>query len=260
MGLLVGLVAAPCIGPVVVALIGVVGASRSVGLGAITLFALGMGLAVPYLALGFGLIKALPRAGEWLVAMKRIFGLLLFGMGIYYLRPLLGSTVYRYVFSLYGVMAGAYLILLDKTAQNHAKFLAFKRGVGACAIALGIYAFEPSAGDATKTAIAFVDVADFNAFQSRLVRARADGKNVLVDFGATWCAACTELDEETFHNAGVVKATGEYISLRVDLTDFDGDRAKPFRALFDIAGLPTIVHLTPESSRASTRTDQAYAK
>src|SRR5581483_3975017 len=260
MGLMVGIVAAPCIGPIVVALIQVVGKSGNVALGLVTFFALGIGLATPYLFLGFGLIKALPRAGEWMVAVKHIFGLLLFGMGLYYLRDLLGPKPYQIVFSLFVIGSGLYLLFLDKAGQTAVRFQVFKRIVGSVAVILGIWFLLPRGGapaqvqaGAAPTAIVFEQPAtDFAALQARLDEARKQNKPVLIDFWATWCAACKELEEKTFKDPEVAKATGDHLALRFQLEDFDSDKVKPFLKTFGIVGLPTVVHLVPTGKGAKT--------
>ncbi len=255
MGLMVGLVAAPCIGPVVVALIKVVGDTRSVQLGLVTFFTLGIGLATPYLLLGFGLIKALPRAGEWMVAVKHIFGLLLFGMSLYYLRGLMAPNVYRVVISLFAVGSGLYLLFLDKAGKAAIRFLRVKQVAGALAIALGIWLFLPKNGTETttmgttgaaKTAVVFETPKDYATFQARLQQAKAEHKEVIIDFWASWCAACKELDETTFHDPNVVRATDNFVALRFRLEDLEGGQAQPFVKNFNIVGLPTVVHLVPD--------------
>lgn len=249
MGLMVGIVAAPCIGPVVVALIQVIGSTRNVALGLGTFFTLGVGLSTPYLLLGFGLIKALPRAGEWMVAVKHIFGLLLFGMGIYYLRDLLGPQAYRYTITIFAVLAGVYLLLLDKSGSAAVKFQRFKQGVGIAAIALGIFLFVPKA---QAKGIAFEALQpDIVALQKRLDQAKKAHKEVLLDFNATWCAACKELDERTFRTPEAAKATEGFVLLKMPLEDFESDKVKPFLKTFGIVGLPTVVHLVPDNGSDS---------
>jgi thiol:disulfide interchange protein DsbD len=254
MGLMVGIVAAPCIGPIVVALIQVVGKNGDVALGLITFFTLGLGLATPYLLLGFGLIKALPRAGEWMLAVKHIFGLLLFGMGIYYLRDLLGPRFYPSVLTLFLLAAGLYLIFLDKAGRAAARFLLFKRAMGIAAIAFGLWFFAsnrqapPTAPNAKATEIVFETPNGFSGLQARLQQAQAQHKQVLIDFWANWCAECKELDAKTFRDPQVAQATNGFVTLRFQLESFDTDDAKPFVKAFGIVGLPTVVHLVPTGS------------
>lgn len=253
MGLMVGIVAAPCIGPVVVALIQIVGETRSIGLGLVTFFILGVGLATPYLLLGFGLIKALPRAGEWMVSVKHIFGLLLFAMGIYYLRDLLGPKTYPMVMTLFLLWSGIYLIFLDKAGRSAAKFQMFKNFAGVASFALAAYMVWPVLNPPPPVKqIAFETPGDFAGLEAKLEEARRQNKRVLIDFWATWCAACKELEEKTFTDPEVIKYTEDYIALRFQLEDFESEKVRPFLEKFQIVGLPTVVHLIPKQDETAT--------
>ncbi|MCZ6600579.1 MAG: protein-disulfide reductase DsbD family protein, partial [Acidobacteria bacterium] len=85
MGLIVGLVAAPCIGPFVVALLATVAREGDPVLGFWKFFALSLGLGTPFLFLGAfsGSFARLPRAGMWMEGVKHIFGLVLLVMAAY---------------------------------------------------------------------------------------------------------------------------------------------------------------------------------
>jgi thiol:disulfide interchange protein DsbD len=86
MGALLGIVAAPCVGPVVAALLTYVGSRGEPLLGFSLFFVLALGLGVPYLLLGTfsGAIKSLPRSGAWLEKSKKLFALpLLIAAGYY---------------------------------------------------------------------------------------------------------------------------------------------------------------------------------
>ena len=90
MGLLVGIVAAPCVGPFVLGLLAFVAARQSAGLGFLFFFVLSLGLGLPYLFLAAfsGSIAKLPRAGQWMEGIKKIFGWVLLAMAAYFLRPI----------------------------------------------------------------------------------------------------------------------------------------------------------------------------
>jgi len=97
-GMLVGVFAAPCIGPPVIALLAAVAANGNplFGLSAFFVFSLGLGL--PYLLLGTfsGLIAKLPKAGNWLIWVERIFGVILLGFSFFYLQLALRSDLVRW--------------------------------------------------------------------------------------------------------------------------------------------------------------------
>lgn len=94
-GMLVGIFAAPCIGPPVLALLAAVAnnGDPKFGFFAFLIFSFGMGL--PYLLLGTfsSLITKLPKAGGWLIWVEKIFGVILVGFGIFYMALALHLNV-----------------------------------------------------------------------------------------------------------------------------------------------------------------------
>ena len=86
MGALLGVVAAPCVGPVVAALLTYVGTKKDPQLGFLLFFFLSLGLGLPYLLLGIfsGTLKSLPRSGAWLERSKKIFAVPLLLAALYY--------------------------------------------------------------------------------------------------------------------------------------------------------------------------------
>jgi thiol:disulfide interchange protein DsbD len=91
MGVVVGVVAAPCIGPFVLSLLLFVGQLANPAHGFLLFFALGLGMGLPYVILGVAVNQAiqLPKAGKWLLWVKRLLGVVLLGLALYFLRPLL---------------------------------------------------------------------------------------------------------------------------------------------------------------------------
>jgi len=87
MGAMSGLVAAPCSAPVMAAVLTWVTATRSASLGFLYLFAFSLGMCTLLVAVGLsaGTIARLPRAGTWMLWIKRLFALLMLGAAQYYL-------------------------------------------------------------------------------------------------------------------------------------------------------------------------------
>jgi thiol:disulfide interchange protein DsbD len=87
MGAASGLVAAPCGAPVMAALLTWVGTTRSAILGFTYLFVFSLGMCSLLVAVGFaaGGVLRLPRAGPWMVWVKRGFAVVMFGVAEYYL-------------------------------------------------------------------------------------------------------------------------------------------------------------------------------
>jgi thiol:disulfide interchange protein DsbD len=82
-----GLVAAPCGAPVMGAVLGWVALTQSAALGFLYLFAFSLGMSVLLIAVGLsaGSAVRLPRAGTWMLWVKRGFALVMLGAAEYYL-------------------------------------------------------------------------------------------------------------------------------------------------------------------------------
>ena len=226
MGLFVGIVAAPCVGPVVVALFTLVAEIGKPLIGFVMFGSLALGLGFPYLVA----LNALPRPGEWMVQVKKAMGFVLIAMAVYFVRPLIGESAFRW-----GV-AAALLI--------GAAFLFFSRSVGprggrvmrlACAslllVAGAAFALPRSSG-------ANVQWKKYDA-----AAIAATGKPVIVDFYADWCIPCKELDEKTISNGAVADELNRFTRVKADLTKAEDPEVQKLTKQYGIVGVPTIVFL-----------------
>jgi len=87
MGAASGLVAAPCSAPVMAAVLTWVTTTKRAGLGFLYLFSFSLGMCALLIAVGLfsGVAARLPRAGIWMVWVKRGFALVMIGVAEYYL-------------------------------------------------------------------------------------------------------------------------------------------------------------------------------
>jgi len=87
MGAVSGLVAAPCSAPVMAAVLTWVTTTKKGGLGFIYLFVFSLGMCAVLVAVGLfsGTAARLPRAGVWMVWVKRFFAVIMIGAAEYYL-------------------------------------------------------------------------------------------------------------------------------------------------------------------------------
>ena len=234
MGLGMGVVAAPCIGPIVLGLLLMVERSGNPFFGFALFFTLAIGLGLPYigLAMAAGSIRRLPRSGEWLAWIEQLFGFILVGLAIYFLDPVLPNHVMSRILPYYAALVGIFLGFISPAGRNWRPFLVIRSGIGIVAVAALIYLMVPRAQAMP---------VQFQPFDpAQLGNAAAERKPVLVDFAADWCIPCREMDHSTFVDPAVVKEAQRFVRMRADLTAQDEKNAA-LMAKFKIQGVPTTV-------------------
>lgn len=244
-GLVVGVFAAPCIGPPTVALLAFVGSQGDPLFGLSAFTVMGLGLGAPYLVLGTfsGLLAKLPQSGVWMVWVKRVFGVVMVGAALFYLSLAVAPQHAIYVVPLTLVIGGLYLGFLEQSGRTRKLFRRIKWTVGAAAIIAGVMGFQ----FLQKPAMAWQPYSN-----EALEEAQADGRPVLMNFHADWCIPCLELDHVTFTDERVIRATEDFVRLKVDLTHYDSPEAQALRERFDVAGVPTLVFLDKEGEEIRT--------
>lgn len=234
MGLTMGIVAAPCIGPFVIGLVTYVAAKGDPFYGFLLFFFLAIGLGLPYLflALFSGKIKNLPRAGFWMDGIKHIFGFILLGMAIYFLEPLLPKSISNYFLPIFMLISGIILLFIDKEANKVFSFKLFKILFSALLIVASVFMLWPSEKNEPEWQVYSND-----KYQTSLV----NKNKILIDFYADWCIPCKELDALTFSNPKVIEKLSEFKNFKVDMTKTLSEETEIVRKKFNIQGMPTLL-------------------
>jgi len=233
-GLVVGVFAAPCIGPPIIALLAFVGAKGDPVFGFWSFFILSLGLGFPYLILGTfsGLLQKLPKSGVWMVWVKKVFGIVLVGVGLFYLGLAFFPKYTPWVLALTLFFGGIYLGFIERSGLDKKFFRAVKWVVGLVGIVFGILMIQ----NLTKPSVEWTPY-DQSAYEQALT----DGQAIVLDFYADWCIPCLELDQVTFVDPGVIEGLDRFVRFKVDLTNFDSEESNQLREQFNIVGVPTIV-------------------
>jgi thiol:disulfide interchange protein DsbD len=242
MGLTIGLVAAPCVGPFVIPLLAYVGATADPWQGFCMFLALSLGLGAPFLVLAMGAasIRSLPRAGEWMVGVKHLFGLALLAMAVYFAGPLLPKAVEPWALPGFLLLAALYLVFLERAAAPVRGFqiVRFLSAAGCLGLALWI-------GWPAPPGVVWVPFSP-----EAVEQARAGGRPVIIDFYADWCLPCKELDRITFRDTRVVQAAAAFMTLKADVTQFSAPPVEALRRRYEVLGVPTVLFLDPHGQES----------
>jgi thiol:disulfide interchange protein DsbD len=261
LGLVCGLVAAPCVAPFLFGLLGWIATTHNVALGstAMALYALGVGTL--FFVVGTFAVN-LPKAGAWMMAVKWIGGLCLAYMGLAYIRDALSKEVVHRVVhagSIYGAVAMGILAIglvlggLHVAAERRkspiahlskpTKLLSILPAIAGLFMVITWYELPPELHWETNEAVA-------------LAKATQEHRPVLIDFGASWCGACKELDEKTFPDPKVQKEGARFVALHIDATDDDDPAVAQVRKKYRATeGLPVVVFLDSSGTEAKRFTE-----
>ena len=238
MGMVMGLVASPCVGPFLVALLAFVATQGSVALGAASFFATGLGLGLPYLFLGTftGLINRFPRGGGWLVWAKRVLGMTMAGLILYYVRPFIAAAFFWPIVLATFIFAGIYLGVLEGLSRRPLgrTFRAVRLATGAAILVSGYFVY--AAGTTERPEIRWTPWT-----QGALEAAQAEHKPAILYFGADWCLACHEWHAGLFADSEVIRETQGFDRVSVDLTKPPEGPRKEFAQKFDALNPPAVI-------------------
>ena len=239
MGVTLGVVAAPCIGPFVLGLLTWVATLGDPLIGFVIFFTLSLGLGTPLfvLALFSGQLATLPKSGEWMNWVRSLMGWVLIGMAAYFVRPILPLYFQQYLLAGVAIAAGVHLGWLDKTAPAFPSFPWIKAVVGTVCLVMGTVLIGNQVFEGPSV--------NWHRYSDRLLAESAEkNKPVIIDFYANWCAPCRELDQVTFHHPDIVQLSqDDFIMVKVDLTEQDGLNYDELLNEYNVKGVPTVVFL-----------------
>jgi thiol:disulfide interchange protein DsbD len=254
MGALSALIVGPCVAAPLAGALLYISQTRDVVVGGSALFAMAIGMSIPLLVIGLSAGSLLPRAGAWMNAVKRFFGVLMLAVALWMVAPVLPDWLQMAGWAALGIGYGAWLIV-----PRGAKWSGKLAGMlflllGAVELAgLASGGRDPLAplahlgGD--QHATRFVRVRSSADLDAALARAASSGKPAMLDFYADWCVSCKEMEKLTFTDARVRSRFDNMVLLQADVTANNADD-KALLKRFRLFGPPGIIFFGADGAEA----------
>nr|WP_314787174.1 protein-disulfide reductase DsbD [uncultured Campylobacter sp.] len=263
MGFLSALIASPCVAAPLAGALLYIAQSGNALFGGLALFTMGLGMGVPLLLIGASSGKILPRPGAWMDKIKTLFGFIMLIMAVWLSARVLGSMVELLLYGVIGVFASVFFGAFDTTSSEQSGGKKLLKGTALLAFIYSVLlivgsfsgaksALNPlegfkNAGGAgvnlSKNEPNFIAVSNLTELENAV---KSSSKPVLIDFYATWCASCNELDEITFKDEAVLNKLANFTLLRVDVTKNSSDDAQIMKK-FGLIGPPAILFFRASS-------------
>lgn len=260
MGAGAGLVAAPCTGPIMGALIAYSAHLPSPWQSILLFFLYSLGFALPYVFLGMAAhrAKAFKVSPRIQVAIKMVFAAAMFGLAAYYLK----NTAYGLLQGVQGhwqnlaialLTAGAIgiAIILSRASLMHHKITQL---VPTFIFGLGLFAtVQWATGTDLVSELEWIK-SDEKGYEM----AKTEGKPIIIDGWADWCVACKDMDKTTFRDPEVISLLkDEWVSVKLDLTE-SNDKNEALAAKYEMNGLPTTVLIPADGDLSKAKRLTGY--
>ena len=263
MGFLSALIASPCVAAPLAGALLYIAQSGNALFGGLALFTMGLGMGVPLLLIGASSGKILPRPGAWMDKIKTLFGFIMLIMAVWLSARVLGAMAELLLYGVIGVFASVFFGAFDATKDEYSNGKKLLKGTALLAFIYSVLlivgsfsgaksALNPlegfkNAGGAgvnlSKNEPNFIAISNLTELENAV---KSSSKPVLIDFYATWCASCNELDEITFKDEAVLKKIENFTLLRVDVTKNSNDDAQIMKK-FGLIGPPAILFFRANS-------------
>ena len=249
MGAISALIVGPCVAAPLAGALVYISQTRDILVGGSALFAMAMGMSVPLLLVGISAGSLLPRAGAWMEAIKRFFGVLMLAMALWMLSPVIPVWLQMVAWATLLLGYALYQLFIHRGGAVAKVFAVFFAVLGMLQL-VGVTTggrdvFAPVAhllGNQVH-GVSFIRVKSVAELDAALSQSK--GKLAMLDFYADWCVSCNEMEKLTFTVPEIKTKLENILLLQVDVTANNKDD-KELLKRFNLFGPPGIIFFNAE--------------
>ena len=255
MGSLSALIVGPCVAAPLAGALLYIAQSKDAVLGGAALFTMALGMGLPLLVVGVFSRSLLPKAGPWMDAVKKFFGVVMLATALWMVMPVIPTWALMLGWAALLIVPAIYMHALDPLPAHANGWNKLWKGVGVCLLLAGAAMLAGVLGGArdplqplgflrsTAAPAAAVHGPKFDRLLSVAEldeQLKSAQKPVLLDFYADWCVSCKEMEKLTFADPAVAALLQNFTLLQADVTA-GSDEDKALLKRFSLFGPPGII-------------------
>ncbi len=255
MGAISAIVVSPCVTAPLAGALVYISTTGDAVLGGFALFALGLGMGLPLIAIGTTGASVLPKAGMWMDKVKHFFGVLLLAVALWILGRVLPEDIYM---AGWIVLLGCYSVVLGAFESAQTSVQRFIKGLALLAFALAILLMfnlvtqgntiaQPTTGAAgtsqntqQNSKDIFTTITTEAQLNTLLSDAQDSERLVMVDVYADWCIECKIMAKTLFADPDIQDQLSHFDTIKLDITEFN-DFHKTYLESNGIFGPPALL-------------------
>lgn len=255
-GIASGTLASPCVSPGLALVLSIVATLGNSVLGFIMLFAFGVGLSMPLLIVGLfsGSMHVLPRAGLWMIEVKKLFGFLLFGLSFYYLSSVVPHYLLLWFIGLFLASSGLYYIYSSYHAQTplwKKIHTLFGMALIAASVATFVNAWQATFLEEPVTQVRNIWLSDYTQARELALK---ENKLLFIDVWADFCSICITINKTLLSEPEVMAILEQqFVPFKVNGTKPASEPYATIHKEFTITGFPTYLIVDPRDNKVIKR-------